>query len=70
MSNTNQTQQNSPKSSSADKEDFLEVDTPIPGQSYVCLSFVSPDKVLNTKEKYMFYNYILCLFLFEIILYY
>ena len=26
------------------KEDFLEVDQPIPGQNYVCLSFVSPEK--------------------------
>jgi len=39
------------------EEDFLEVDNPIPGQGYVCLSFVSPDKVLNTKEKYMYYHY-------------
>ena len=39
------------------EEDFLEVDTPIPGQSYVCLSFVSPDKVLSTKERFMFYHY-------------
>jgi len=39
------------------EEDFLEVDNPIPGQSYACLSFVSPDKVLSTKEKYMYYHY-------------
>jgi hypothetical protein len=39
------------------EEDFLEVDTPIPGQSYACLSFVSPNKVLNKKEKFMFYYY-------------
>lgn len=39
------------------EEDFLEVDTPIPGQSYACLSFVSPDKVLSTKERFMFYHY-------------
>jgi hypothetical protein len=35
------------------KEDFLEVDSKIPGQNYVCLSFVSPEKVL--KEKEVFY---------------
>jgi hypothetical protein len=32
------------------QEDFLEVDTKIPGQNYVCLSFVSPEKVLKQKE--------------------
>jgi len=32
------------------KEDFLEVDTKIPGQNYVCLSFVSPEKILKQKE--------------------
>lgn len=31
-------------------EDFLEVDVPIPGQSYVCLSFISPEKVLKDKN--------------------
>jgi len=32
------------------KEDFLEVDSKIPGQNYVCLSFVSPEKILKEKE--------------------
>merc|ERR1711916_29764 len=32
------------------KEDFLEVDQNIPGQNYVCLSFVSPENILNNKE--------------------
>lgn len=31
-------------------EDFLEVDQPIPGQNYVCLSFISPEKVVKQKE--------------------
>lgn len=31
-------------------EDFLEVDQPIGGQNYVCLSFISPEKVLKRKE--------------------
>lgn len=39
------------------EEDFLEVDKQIPGQNYVCLSFVSPEKVLNQKEKFLFYHY-------------
>jgi hypothetical protein len=34
------------------KEDFLEVDSKIPGQNYVCLSFVSPEKVLKQKETF------------------
>jgi hypothetical protein len=38
-------------------EDFLEVDKPIPGQNFVCLSFVSPDKILVQKEKFTFYKY-------------
>lgn len=33
-------------------EDFLEVDDPIPGQNFVCLSFVTPEKVLKRKELY------------------
>lgn len=32
------------------KEDFLEVDSKIPGQNYTCLSFVSPEKLLKQKE--------------------
>lgn len=32
------------------EEDFLEVDKPVPGQNYVCLSFVSPEKILKNKD--------------------
>ena len=32
--------------------DYLEVDKPIPGQNYVCMSFVSPEKVLEDKNHY------------------
>ena len=32
------------------EEDFLEVDQPIPGQNYVCMSFISPEKVIKQKE--------------------
>ena len=31
------------------KEDFLEVDTPINGQKYVLLSFVSPHKIIKRR---------------------
>lgn len=39
------------------EEDHLEVDHPIPGQNFVCLSFVSPEQILVNKEKWMFYHY-------------
>jgi len=38
-------------------EEFLENDTPILGQNYVCLSFVSPEKFIKQKEMYLFHNY-------------
>jgi hypothetical protein len=44
------------------KEDFLEVDSKIPGQNYVCLSFVSPEKMLKQKEVFFatkFLDYII-----------
>jgi hypothetical protein len=34
-------------------EDFLEVDPKIPGQNFVCLSFVSPDKLIKNKEVFI-----------------
>ena len=34
-------------------EDHLDVDNPIPGQNFVCLSFVSPEKVLKQKEDFL-----------------
>ncbi len=37
--------------------DFLEVDRPIPGQNYVCLSFISPDKILGNKNLYILYKF-------------
>ena len=39
------------------EEDFLEVDKPLPGQSFCCVSFVSPEKTLMNKEQHMFYHY-------------
>ena len=27
------------------EEDFLNVDNPVPGQNFVCLSFLSPEKI-------------------------
>ena len=39
-------------------EDYLEEDKPITGQKYVCLSFISPENVLDDKKTFYFYNYI------------
>lgn len=38
-------------------EDFLSVDPAIPGQKFVCLSFVSPEKVLEDKHLYYMWHY-------------
>jgi len=35
-----------------EKIDFLEVDDPIGGQQFVCLSFVSPEDVIQNKEAF------------------
>lgn len=34
--------------------DYLEIDNPIPGQNYVCVSFVSPETVMKHKEMFLF----------------
>jgi hypothetical protein len=40
------------------KVDLLDEDTPINGQKYVCMSFISPEKILKKKELYFFENFI------------
>ena len=47
MSNSNNI-----KDSNNIREDYLEVDNPIPGQNFVCLSFVSPEKILKQKNTF------------------
>lgn len=50
-----------PNSTTTTTEDHLDVDAPIPGQQFVCLSFVSPEKILVHKEAYFrkaFWKYI------------
>ncbi len=37
---------------SSTSEDHLDVDAEIPGQKFVCLSFISPEKVLKQKEEF------------------
>jgi len=39
------------------EEDYLDVDKPLPGQNFYCISFVSPEKVLEQKDKFMYYHY-------------
>ena len=34
------------------KPDYLEVDDVIPGQNYVCLSFLSPESLMQNKEAF------------------
>ena len=35
-----------------EKIDYLEVDTQIPGQNYACMSFLSPEKLIQNKEAF------------------
>jgi hypothetical protein len=44
---------------SEEEIDFLEVDRPIPGQNYVCLSFISPEKIMENKNMFTFYKFYL-----------
>ena len=39
------------------EKDYLDVDQPISGQNYVCLSFVSPDDIIKQKELFLFNKY-------------
>ena len=38
--------------------DLLEEDKPIAGQKFVCVSFVSPDKIIKQKEIYLFEQFL------------
>jgi len=38
--------------------DYLDVDLPVPGQNFVCLSFVSPESILIQKESYKLKQFI------------
>ena len=41
-----------------EKVDYLNNDQTIPGQSYVCLSFLSPESCLKNKELFSFYSFL------------
>ena len=38
--------------------DLLEEDKPIAGQKFVCVSFVSPEKIIKNKELYYFQEFL------------
>merc|ERR1711935_12618 len=40
-----------------ENETYLEGDTPIPGQNFCCISFLSPEEVVKSKEVYMFHRF-------------
>lgn len=39
------------------QEDYLDIDEPIAGQNYVCLSFISPDDIIKQRELFNFNKY-------------
>lgn len=40
------------------EEDFLNVDQRVPGQNFVCLSFLSPEKILKNKEVFILHEFL------------
>ena len=41
----------------SDNEIYIEGDQPVPGQNYCCLSFLSPEEVIKSRETYMFHRF-------------
>ena len=42
-----------------EQEVYLEIDDRIPGQNYVCMSFISPEETLIQSELFKFNKYML-----------
>ena len=40
------------------KVDLLDEDKPIANQKFVCLSFISPEKILKQKDTYLFEKFV------------
>ena len=38
--------------------DLLHEDSPLPGQKFACVSFVSPEKILKNKELFYFEKFL------------
>jgi hypothetical protein len=60
MSSTTPTSAPTPTTTSdaTPREVYLEADKEIPGQHYVCMSFLSPEKVLANKDVYFFNEFV------------
>jgi len=52
MSSSDINEVTDPTKSDSKKPDYLEVDDVIPGQNYVCLSFLSPETLMQKKEAF------------------
>ena len=38
--------------------DLLDEDAPVAGQKFVCVSFISPEKIIKQREMFMFENFL------------
>ena len=45
-------------SDDSENVDFLNVDNPVPGQNFVCLSFLSPESVIKKKDTFILHNFL------------
>jgi len=45
-------------SEQVDSTDYLDVDKPLPGQNYACLSFVCPEELIKKKEEFYYESYL------------
>jgi hypothetical protein len=45
-------------SEQVDTTDYLDVDKPLPGQNYACLSFVCPEELIKKKEEFYYESYL------------
>jgi len=52
MSSSDINEVTDPRPTDSKKPDYLEVDDVIPGQNYVCLSFLSPETLMQKKEAF------------------
>ena len=39
-------------------QDYLNVDNPVPGQQFCCVSFISPESVIKKKETFILHNFL------------
>jgi len=46
-----------PEEHDDEQTDFLEIDNPVPGQGYGCISFISPEKEIAQKNDFYSYNF-------------